>query len=159
MDQIFALLSKDARMTPEQIAVIVGLPAKEVRRIVEEAENQGIILGYKAIMDQEKTDKEKVSAFIEVKITPQKDIGFDQLAKQIARFPEVESVYLMSGAYDLAVLICASSLKEVSRFVFEQLATMEGVVSTATHFVLRKYKEQGVSFGKAHVDRREALNL
>ena len=113
-----------------------------------------MILGYKALIDWDKTDKEHVSALIELKITPQRDRGYDHVAQKIYNYPEVESLYLMSGSFDLAVLIEGKTMREVALFVAEKLATIEDVTSTATHFVLRKYKDKGVIFGAIPVDER-----
>ena len=117
-----------------------------------------MILGYKTMIDWDKTDREYVSALIEVKITPQRDRGFDRVAERIYNYPEVQSLYLMSGAYDLAVLIEGKTMREVAYFVAQKLATIEDVISTATHFVLRKYKDKGVIYGVVDVDERGNCN-
>ena len=117
-------------------------------------EKDGTILGYKAIIDWEKTDRESVSAMIEVKLTPQRNSGFDRIAEKIYNYPEVQSVQLMAGGYDLSVLIEGKTMKEVALFVSQKLATIDGVVGTATHFVLHKYKDKGVLYDSAEIDER-----
>ena len=141
-------------LTAEQLAVMCGREVSEVRQTVDRLEREGVILGYKALVDWDKTDREYVSALIEIKITPQKDRGFDRVAEKIYNFPEVQSLYLMSGGFDLAVLIEGRTMKEVAYFVARKLAPLEDVLSTATHFVLRKYKDKGVVYGPAVVDER-----
>ena len=131
-----------------------GKEVGDVKQLIAEYERDGVILGYKALVDWDKTDREYVSALIEIKITPQKDRGFDRVAEKIYNFPEVQSLYLMSGGFDLAVLIEGRTMKEVAYFVARKLAPLEDVLSTATHFVLRKYKDKGVVYGPAVVDER-----
>ena len=143
-NEILKLLEKDARTTPEQLAVMLNRDVKDIEKAIEELEANGTILGYKTIVDWEKTDYEAVTAMIEVKLTPQRESGFDRVAEKIYNYPEVKSVYLMSGAYDLSVLIEGKTLKEVALFVSQKLATIDSVMSTATHFVLRRYKEMDV---------------
>ena len=136
--QILKLLENDAKLTAAQIAVMLDIPLDEVNTAINEYETNGTILGYKTIVDWEKTDRESVTALIDVKLTPQKDKGFDRVAEKIYNYPEVKSVYLMSGAYDLAVLIEGKTMKEVAFFVSQKLAPIDEVISTATHFVLHK---------------------
>ncbi len=157
--QILTLLENDAKLTPEQIAVMLEVSADEVRAQIAELEESGVILGYKAMIDWEKTDRESVSAMIEVKLTPQKDKGFDRVAEKIYNYPEVKAVYLMSGAYDLSVLIEGKTMKEVAFFVSQKLAPIDAVISTATHFVLHKYKDTGVLYDQsADIDERGNCN-
>ncbi len=130
----------------------------DIKRIIDQYEKDGVILGYKTLIDWDKTDREYVSALIEVKITPQRDRGFDRVAERIYNYPEVQSLYLMSGGFDLAVLIEGKTMKEVAYFVAQKLATLEDVISTATHFVLRKYKDKGVIYGVVEVDERGNCN-
>ncbi len=151
---ILKLLEQDGRLTAEQIALMCGKEVGDVKQLISEYERDGVILGYKALVDWDKTDREYVSALIEIKITPQKDRGFDRVAEKIYNFPEVQSLYLMSGGFDLAVLIEGRTMKEVAYFVARKLAPLEDVLSTATHFVLRKYKDKGVVYGPAVVDER-----
>ena len=151
---ILKLLEQDGRLTAEQIALMCGKEVGDVKQLIAEYERDGVILGYKALVDWDKTDREYVSALIEIKITPQKDRGFDRVAEKIYNFPEVQSLYLMSGGFDLAVLIEGRTMKEVAYFVARKLAPLEDILSTATHFVLRKYKDKGVVYGPAVVDER-----
>ena len=157
--EILKLLEKDARLSTEQIATMLDLDVTEVKREIEEMETSGIILGYNTVVDWEKTDKESVTAMIDVKLTPQRDRGFDRVAEKIYNYPEVKSVYLMSGAYDLSVLIEGRTMKEVAFFVSQKLAPIEAVISTATHFVLHKYKDKGVLYdATADIDERGNCN-
>ena len=152
--QILTLLENDATLTPEQLAVMLSSDAQTIRDEIRTMEQNGTILGYKTIIDWEKTDREAVSAMIDVKLTPQKERGFDRVAEKIYHYPEVKAVYLMSGAYDLSVLIEGKTMKEVAFFVSQKLATIEGVISTATHFVLHKYKDTGVLYDAPETDER-----
>lgn len=145
MYKLLKTLEENARYSDEQIAAMLGCSEQEVRDAVRQYEKQGIIRGYTAIVDWEKTERGYVSARIELKVTPKRDRGFDELAEQIARFDEVQSLYLMSGGYDLALTVVGKSFKEIASFVAYRLAPMESVQSTATHFVLRKYKEKGAN--------------
>ena len=157
--EILKLLENDAKLTPEQIAVMLERPVDEVKAQISELEANGTILGYKAIVDWEKTDKESVTAMIDVKLTPQQNRGFDRIAEKIYNYPEVKSVYLMSGAYDLSVLIEGKTMKEVAFFVSQKLAPIEAVISTATHFVLHKYKDTGVLYDPTlDIDERGNCN-
>ena len=153
-NEILKLLEKDARTTPAQLAVMLNCDVKDIETAIEELEANGTILGYKTIVDWEKTDYEAVTAMIEVKLTPQRESGFDRVAEKIYNYPEVKSVYLMSGAYDLSVLIEGKTLKEVALFVSQKLATIDSVMSTATHFVLHKYKDKGVLYTTNEIDER-----
>lgn len=148
------LLEGNARLTPEEIAVMLQSDPGEVRRVIQELEENKTILKYITLVNWEKAGEEKVSALIEVRITPQRDVGFDAVARRICRFPEVRSVRLMSGAYDLAVFIEGRTMREVSHFVATKLATIEGVISTTTHFVLKTYKQDGVIVDDGEEDRR-----
>ncbi len=159
MKEILELLESDSRLTAEQIAVMCDKEAGDVRTLIEEGEKSGVILGYKTLIDWDKTDREYVSALIEIKIAPQKDRGFDHVAERIYHYPEVQSLYLMSGGFDLAVLIEGRTMKEVAYFVARKLAPLDDVISTATHFVLRKYKDKGVVYGPAVIDERREDNL
>ena len=158
MEKILSLLEDDATLTPEQLAVMCQKEVGDIKNIISAYEENGVILGYKTLIDWDKTDREYVSALIEVKITPQRDRGFDRVAERIYNYPEVQSLYLMSGGYDLAVLIEGKTMKEVAYFVAQKLATIEDVISTATHFVLRKYKDKGVIYGVVEVDERGNCN-
>ncbi len=152
--EILKLLESDARLTPEQLAVMLACDIDTVKKTIDEYEKNGTILGYNTVVDWEKTDMESVTAMIEVKLTPQRDRGFDRVAEKIYNYPEVKSVYLMSGAYDLSVLIEGKTMKEVALFVSQKLATIDAVISTATHFVLHKYKDKGVLYDTNEIDER-----
>ncbi|MBR2474668.1 MAG: Lrp/AsnC family transcriptional regulator [Clostridia bacterium] len=151
---ILKLLETNSKLTPSQLAVMCDMSVEAVNSKIKEYEEKGIILGYKTIIDWDKTEREYVSAMIELKVAPQKDLGFDRIAERICLHPEVQSVSLMSGGYDLLVVIEGKTMREVSNFVFNRLATMDGVVSTATHFMLRKYKDKGVIYNSDEEDKR-----
>ncbi|MDF2567330.1 MAG: transcriptional regulator, AsnC family [Oscillospiraceae bacterium] len=144
MDKLLKLLEQNARFTNEQLAAMTGISEAEVAARLEEYEKQGIIKGYSAILDYEKIDTNHVVALIELKVTPKRDLGFEEIAQTITTYDEVESVYLMSGGYDLAVTVIGSTFKDIALFVSHRLAPLDSVVSTATHFVLSRYKEKGV---------------
>ncbi len=157
--EILKLLESDAKLTAEQISVMLDLPKEDVVRAISELESNGTILSYKAVVDWEKTDVESVTAMIDVKLTPQRNRGYDRVAEKIYNYPEVKSVYLMSGAYDLSVLIEGRTMKEVAFFVSQKLAPIDEVISTATHFVLHKYKDTGVLYDCANeIDERGNCN-
>ncbi|MBR2330020.1 MAG: Lrp/AsnC family transcriptional regulator [Clostridia bacterium] len=151
---IVNVLMQDARIAPAKIAAMLSVDETEVKSAIQKLEQEGVIVKYSAIVNAEKAEDCLVEALIEVKVTPKKKEGFDGIAKQIASFPEVKAVYLMSGAYDLAVLIEDKTLQQVSRFVSERISTFDGVLSTATHFILKKYKIEGVLTEKDDVDYR-----
>ena len=157
--KILTLLSDNARIPMSDIAVITGLTEEEVKREIEEMKKEGLIRGYKAVIDWERLDTAKVSALIELKVTPQSDFGFEALAETVAKYDEVESVYLMSGAYDFCVMVKGRTFQEVAMFVAKRLAPMKGVVSTATHFVLRRYKELDVMLCDTEEDDRGSFSL
>lgn len=155
MNELLKLLENDARLTPEALALMLDKEVGDIRTIIENYEKGGVILGYQTIIDWDKTDAEEtVSAMIEIKITPQREHGYDRVAQKIYNYPEVESLYLMSGGFDLAVFIKGKTMREVALFVAERLAPIDGVLSTATHFMLRKYKDNGVVYGSAPTDER-----
>lgn len=156
--EILEILESDARLEAEDIAVMVGMEREEVRRTIKELEKNKIILKYMTLVNWEKAGDEKVMAMIEVRVAPQRDVGYDAVAERICRFPEVRSVRLVSGAYDLAVFIEGKSMREISNFVATKLATIEGVLSTATHFILKTYKQDGVMFEDSEKDRRLAVS-
>ena len=143
MNEIFEILENNARATPEQIAAMVDMPASKVRSIIKKAEGDKTILKYKTIVNWAKLGKEEVLALIEVKVTPQRDVGFDAIAERIRRFPEVYSAYLVSGTYDLAILVKAKNMQEIASFVAGKLAPLEKVQNTNTRFLLKRYKEDG----------------
>ena len=154
--EVLELLKSDARLTAKQIAAALGAETADVQACIDGLEQSGAIVKYAAIINGEKTDETLVEALIEVKVTPKSVEGFDGIAKQIASFPEVKGVYLMSGAYDLAVFIEDASLQKVARFVSERISTFSGVISTATHFILKKYKVEGILTEKDE-DRRISI--
>ena len=143
MKQIFEALEKDARLTPEQISAMTGIPAAEVKKTIKKAEKDRAILKYKTIINWAKLGEEEVWALVEVKVVPQRGVGFDAIAERIYRFPQARSVYLASGAYDLAILVAGKTMQEIAVFVSEKLAPLETVQGTVTHFILKKYKEDG----------------
>ena len=157
--KLLKLLSKNARYTLNELSVMTGLTENQVEAEVKEMEKQGLIRGYKAIIDWESLDSAKVSAIIELKVTPQRDVGFEQIAETIMKYNEVESVYLMSGTYDFCVIVKGKTFQEVAMFVAKRLAPMEAVISTATHFILRRYKECDIELCGGDVDDRENYSL
>jgi DNA-binding Lrp family transcriptional regulator len=144
MREILELLEQNSRLTPTEIAVMLGVSPTEVETQIAALEQAGVILNYRTMVNWEKAGDERVGALIEVKVIPQREVGFDEIAERIYRFAEVKSVFLMSGAYDLAVMVEGMNMKEVALFVAQKLATIDNVQSTATHFILKKYKLDGV---------------
>jgi len=154
MKTLLELLENDSTLTVEQLAVMIGGDAEEIKELIRQYEKDGVIVGYKTLIDWDKTERTMVTALIELKVEPQIDRGFDYIAERICNFPEVESVFLMSGGFDIAVMIEGKSLKEVAFFVAEKLSTMDGITGTATHFVLRKYKDKNTIYHRKPVDER-----
>ena len=155
--EFLTLLENDARLTPEQLSTMLDKDVGDISAMMTTYERDGVILGYKTLIDWDKTDREYVTALIELKVAPQRDRGFDRVAEKIYNYPEVKSLYLMSGSFDLAVFIEGRTMKEVAYFVAQKLAPMEYIVATATHFVLRKYKDKGVVYGPCEIDERGTL--
>lgn len=155
MKKLLQLLEDDCTLTHAQLASLSGLSEAEVAAAIQKYEQDRVILGYTAIVDWDRTDQESVTALIEVNVTPQRGDGFDRVARRIYQYDEVESVYLMSGSFDLTVIISGRSLKEVALFVGEKLAPLEDVTGTATHFILKKYKEKHLIFEKREQQERE----
>lgn len=155
--KLLRLLEEDCTLTTEQLASMADMTPEEVKSAVKKFEEDKIVLGYKAIVDWDRTDRESVTALIEVKVTPQRGAGFDRVAERIYQYDEVESVYLMSGAFDLTVIISGRTLREVAEFVGQRLATIEDVTGTATHFILKKYKEKHLIFEKQEQQERELI--
>ena len=153
--KLLQLLEQDCTLTPEQLASMADMSVEDVKAEIKRYEDEKIILGYKAIVDWDRTDREAVTALIEVKVNPQRGEGFDRVAERIYQYDEVESVYLMSGAFDLTVIISGRTLKEVAQFVGERLSTLEDVTGTATHFILHKYKEKHLIFEKQEKQPKE----
>jgi DNA-binding Lrp family transcriptional regulator len=158
MDELLKLLRDDASLTPSQIAARLNRDEGEIDSQIKSMEEDGVILGYRTVINENKLEVDLVRAVIEVKITPEREGGFDRLASRIAKFDEVRSCYLMSGGYDLMVVVEGSDLKAVSSFVSEKLATIQGVISTVTHFMLKPYKEQGVLMGGEYSDEKLAVS-
>ena len=156
-EQLLAIIEKNSRIDIKELAVILGAEEITVANELAAMESEGIICGYHTLIDWEKTSIEKVTALIEVRVTPQRGQGFDNIAERIYKYPEVTSVYLISGGYDLLVTLEGKSLKEVSRFVTDKLSTLETVLSTATHFILKKYKDHGTILAKKYEDTREKV--
>jgi DNA-binding Lrp family transcriptional regulator len=157
MDKILPLLRHNARASVADLAKSSKLTEAEVHARIEKLEHDGVILGYQAVVDPQKVARECVTAVIEVKITPEREGGFDKMAERIARFPEVLSCYLMSGGYDLLVVVEGRTLHEVAGFVAEKLSTIKGVISTGTHFRLKAYKENGVELKREAGPQRLAV--
>lgn len=160
MEEILNILDKEkGNVSRAKIAQMLGMEEKEIADKIEKMEKENFIVGYKTIVNWDKTDKDVVVALIELRITPQRGEGFDKVAERIYKYPQVKSLYLMSGAYDLAVTIEGKSMKEVALFVAQKLAPMDSIISTATHFVLKKYKEEGIVFEDDEKDTRQVITL
>ena len=157
--KLLKLLCKNARYTLHELSVMTGLTEDDVKMQVNEMEKEGLIRGYKAVIDWERLDSAMVSAIIELKVEPQPDVGFEQIAEEVKKYSEVESVYLMSGGYDLCVIVKGKTFQEVAMFVAKQLAPMKYVVSTATHFILRRYKEMDIELIGDVKDDREKFSF
>lgn len=154
MDELLKILKKNALESTDDIAKMLGITPEEVKERIVEYEQKGIIRGYQAIVNEDQLNLDRVTAVIEVKVTPERGGGFNRVAQRISGFSEVQAVYLMSGAFDLLLFVAGSDLKEVALFVSEKLATIEGVISTATHFMLKTYKNHGVLMETGHEDER-----
>lgn len=155
--QLLEIISNNSHISVKDLAAMLNTDEETVKNEIKEMEDKKIICGYPALVNWDNTDEEKVTALIEVNVTPQRDMGFNKVAERIYKFEEVESVYLMSGSYDLTVIIQGRSMKEVSRFVTEKLSTLEYVTSTATYFVLKKYKEHGIIMSEDKEDAERML--
>lgn len=153
-EQILSIIEKNSRIDLKELSIILGVEEADIVNEMELMEKEGVICGYHTLIDWEKTSAEKVNALIEVRVTPQKGNGFDSIAEKIYKYSEVHAVYLISGGYDLLVTLEGKSLKEVSNFVSEKLSTLDSVISTATHFILKKYKDHGTILAKKEVDER-----
>ena len=160
MEELLTILDKEkGSISRAKIAQMLGKDEQEVAESIETLEKENVIVGYKTIVNWDKTEKDVVSALIELRITPQRGEGFDRVAERIYKYPQVKSLYLMSGAYDLAVTIEGKSMKEVALFVAQKLAPLDSIISTATHFVLKKYKEEGIVFEDDEKDTRQVITL
>lgn len=157
--KLLKLLNKNAQLQPGELATMVGMTEDEVRTQIAEMEREGVIRGYKAVIDWDRLDSAYVSAIIELKVTPKAGLGFEDVAAKVMNYPEVESVYLMSGVYDLNVVVKGKTFQEVAKFVAKELSTLESVTSTATHFVLRRYKELDVPLLGEGRDERGSYSL
>lgn len=153
-EQILSIIERNSRIDLRELAIILGAPEIDILNEMENMEKEGVICGYHTLINWEKTDIEKVTALIEVRVTPQRGHGFDAIAERIYKYPEVDTVYLISGGYDLLVMLEGKSLKEVSNFVSDKLSTQESILSTATHFILKTYKDHGTIIGKKYTDER-----
>ena len=157
MERILRILEENARISLEDLAAMVGKTPQEVARQIDAWQEQHVINGYKALIDWDKVDTQRVQAIIELRVSPKRDCGFDEIAATIARFDEVDSVLLMSGGYDLSLVLSGKSFQEIALFVAKRLSPLDDVLSTATHFVLRTYKKGGVLYGLEPDDERELL--
>lgn len=153
-EEILRLLEKNSRIDIKESAILVGKTETEVANEIAQMEKEGIIRGYYTLINWDNTNDERVSALIEVKVTPQRGIGFDKIAERISKFDEVKSVYLMSGGFDFTVILEEKTMKEIAQFVTSKLSTLDEVLNTATHFVLKKYKDYGVTMMEEHKDER-----
>lgn len=145
MEKVLEILKEDARATPKDIAIMLGITEEEVIEKIKSLEDDNIILKYTTIINEEKWNKDRVQSFIEVKVTPEREMGFDAIAERIYKFPQVKSLFLMSGGFDFLIVVEGESLKDVAMFVSEKLSTLDYINSTSTHFLLKKYKENGVT--------------
>lgn len=158
MKTLVDLLRENARLSNEQLATILGISPEMVAAQIKKLEDDGMIIGYSAIINEEKLDKNSVTALIELKVSPKVECGYDDVAKIIAQYEEVDTVQLMSGSFDLAVIIKGTNLRDVALFVSDRLATLDGVLSTTTHFILQRYKEKGVNFAGEEADERSLVS-
>lgn len=156
MEKLLRLIEDDATLTPKEIALMLEKEEGDIKNMIRQLEKDGVILGYKAVIDWDKTETETVTALIEVKVMPQRDDGFDKIAEKIQNYPEIKGLYLMSGGFDFTVLIEGKTMKEVAYFVARKLAPIEYVTATATHFVLKTYKYNGVVYNSPKKDLRES---
>ena len=157
-DELLNIIEKNSRISIKDLAVMLNRQEIDIVNELESLEREGVICGYHTLIDWEKTSIEKVTALIEVRVTPQRGQGFDKIAERIYNYPEVRAVYLISGGYDLLVILEEKSLREISNFVSDKLSTLESVLSTATHFILKKYKDHGTILAKKHTDEREIVS-
>ena len=158
MDTLLNLLKQNARLSCKELAAMTGSTEAEIDAKIKDYEKKGIIKGYSAIINDDLADKDVVTAFITVKVTPKADLGFDDIARRILMFEEVESLTLMSGEFDLAVTLSGTNYKEIALFVAQRLSTIEGVLSTSTHFFLKRYKEKGIAIDDEETDERSFVS-
>ncbi len=157
MNKLVELLRKNSRLTNEELAVMLGKTPGEIEKEITDLENEGLVIGYSAVINEEEVDRNCVTAFIEIKVSPQAERGYDEIATMLAQYKEVDSVYLMSGSFDLSVTIRGTNLREVALFVSDKLAPIDGVLSTTTHFILRRFKEKGIEFPLIEDDERKMV--
>ncbi len=158
MDKLLKLLSRNSEYSVSELALMLGEPEDYVRARIKKYEDDGIIKGYRALVNYEKVQDAGVTAYIELKVTPQKKSGFDEIAKRIMSFDEVESVYLMAGAYDLSIIVKGETIQDVSAFVSRKLSALDGILSTATHFILKRYKDDGVVLEDEDISDERCMN-
>ena len=158
-EELLSIIEKNSRIDLKELAIILGTTEEAVLNELQQCQEEGIICGYHTMINWDKLDVEKVSALIEVRVTPQRGEGFDKIAERIYKYPEVNAVYLISGGYDLLVSLEGKTLREVSFFVSDKLSTLETVISTSTHFILKKYKDHGTVLEKKQEDLREKVSL
>ncbi len=158
-EELLATIEHNSRIDLKELAVLLGAEEIDVVNELQALEDEGVICGYHTLINWEKTSLDKVTALIEVRVTPQRGQGFDNVAERIYKYPEVRSVYLISGGFDLMVILEGKTLREVSSFVSEKLSTLDSVLSTATHFILKKYKDYGTIFSPKPEDEREIITL
>lgn len=156
-EELLSIIEKNSRINTKELSILLGVEEIDVVNEMAKLEQEGIICGYHTLIDWEKTSIEKVTALIEVRVTPQRGQGFDKIAERIYNYPEVKSVYLISGGFDLLITLEEKSLKEISAFVSDKLSTLDSVLSTATHFILKKYKDHGTIVDKKKEDNREVI--
>ena len=159
MDKLLQLLSKNSQFTTGEIAAMLGEPEDYIKAQIKEYENQGIIKGYQAVVNWERIDGSYVEALIELKVTPKKETGFDEMAQMCMAFEEVESVYLMAGVYDFALIVSGETMQDIAMFIAKKLSTIDGVISTGTHFIMRRYKDRGMNVfdDDAQADERSLI--
>lgn len=156
-DELLAIVEKNSRIDTKELAVLLGVQEIDIINELQNLQEEGVICGFHTLINWEKTDIEKVTALIEVKVTPQRGQGFDTIAERIYKYPEVRAVYLISGGFDLLVILEEKTLKEIANFVSDKLSTIDSVLSTATHFILKKYKDHGIMLSEKYEDKREVI--
>ncbi len=156
-EELLAIVEKNSRIDTKELAVLLGVQEIDIINELAKLQDEGIICGFHTLINWEKTDIEKVMALIEVKVTPQRGQGFDSIAERIYKYPEVRAVYLISGGFDLLVILEEKTLKEIANFVSDKLSPLDSVLSTATHFILKKYKDHGIMLSEKYEDKREVI--
>lgn len=156
--KVLNALTEDARFTPKKLAVMLGSTEQEIEKIISDLEKAGVIVKYTAVINHEKTGEELVDALVEVKVTPQARAGFEKIAEDISSFPEVKSVYLMSGTYDFSITLEGTTMRDVALFISERLSGIDCIISVTTHFILKKYKEGGILLGEKNKSKRISVH-